>query len=569
MARILAVLVALLLLVPGLALTEPYPETIVISVGRQADLGGTFMEGEDSQNNFINRMLKDVLNIEIDVYDKGFEGDGSNYPNVLGLNVAANTLPDTFGIPNNPQTLAIFQQLVENGRLADLTEAYATEITGDTKALLEEYPSTSLKYTTVHGNLYAVHQGGEDYNTALLWIRKDWLDICGLEVPKTLDEIKNVALTFMEQNPGGADKTIGICLNPDTINGGLFGQWMGILPVFNAFESYPDIWIEKDGEIVYGAVQPETKEALALLADWFAAGVFDADLMSYANGDEVRNTYMSVVPTGCGMIFNAWWDPWVQWNGYADASAQFDPNIEWVAVMAPLNGDGKFVPKNEREFPAGQVVNADFEHPEAVLRAMNLISEVDTFRNPEYKDIYETYYRPAEGVAGTRAATPFMFGLAMRQSRRFIAEAINEYMATGVLDTPDYITEGDKDYIRGAYDWVHNNTMAQWYVDTTQGDEIAGPFMFQYVGNYCQNAVGNIYLDAVNSGLYDTMPQAGFPSETKADEEYGKALLDLRNTAFYEIIAGLQPIDYFDVFVMQWHDLGGAEITAELNALER
>ena len=575
-AKIIPVLLAILLLVPtavgfgsGGDQVQPYPETITLTVGRMADLGGAFLEGEDSQNNFITRMLKDVLNIEIDVYTNGFEGDGSSYPNVLALNAAAGTLPDTFGIQNNPQSLAIFRQLVENGKLADLTGAYASEVTGETKAYLDANPSTSQKYTTVDGKLYGVHNGGEDFNTALLWVRQDWLDICGLEAPKTLDEIKEVALAFMEKNPGGAEKTIGICLSPDTINGGLFGQWMGILPVFNAFDSYPDIWIEKDGQIVYGAVQPETKEALALLADWYAAGVFDADLMSFPNGDEVRNTYLSVVPTACGMIFNAWWDPWVQWNGYADASAQFDAGIEWVAVMAPLNADGKFVPKNEREFPSGQVVNANCANPEAVLRAMNLISEVDTFRNPAYKDLYETYYRPAEGVAGTRAATPFMYGLATRQMRLFIAEEINKYKETGILDAPDYITEGDKDYIRGAYDWVNNNTMEKWYEDTTQGDEIAGPYMFQYVGHYCQDGVGNIYLDAANSGIYATMPQAGFASETTADEEYGKALSDLRNIAFYEIISGLQPIDYFEEFVSLWHELGGAEITAQLNALPR
>jgi putative aldouronate transport system substrate-binding protein len=568
LVKALAVLVTLALLAPGLALGSiiPFEETIVMSVGRMADLGGTFMEGDDSQNNFITRMLKNILNIEVDVYNKGFEGDGSSYPNDLALNVAGNTLPDTFGIPNNPQSLAIFHQLVENGKLADLTEVYAAELSGDTKAFLEENPVTSQKYTTVDGKLYAVHNDGEDYNTALLMVRKDWLDLLNLEVPKTLEDIKNVALAFVENNPGGADKTVGIIISPDIINGGLFGQWMGILPVFNAFGSYPDIWIEKDGRIVNGAVQPETKEALALLADWFALGILDPDLLSLKNGDEARDNYLSVKPTASGMIFNAWWDPWVQWDGYQDASVKFTEGAEWISVMAPLNGDGKFAPKNEQEFPGGQVVNADFAYPEAVMRAINLMSEVDTFRNPDYKVIYDTYYKPAEGVAGTRASTPFMFTFAQRQMRLNIAEEINKYKATGILDTPDYITDGDKDYIRGAYDWANGDKLAPWYEDPEQD---AAPYMFQYVGHYGHDIIGNLYLDAVNSGVYQTMPQAGFASETASDEEFGKALLDLRNTAFYEIIAGLKPIDYFDEFVVLWHELGGEQITEELNDIPR
>lgn len=38
---------------------------------------------------------------------------------------------------------------------------------------------------------------------SVLNIRKDWLDMYGLEEPKTLDDIEHIAQVFLEKQPGG------------------------------------------------------------------------------------------------------------------------------------------------------------------------------------------------------------------------------------------------------------------------------------------------------------------------------------------------------------------------------
>jgi putative aldouronate transport system substrate-binding protein len=43
-------------------------------------------------------------------------------------------------------------------------------------------------------------------------------------------------------------------------------------------------------------------------------------------------------------------------------------------------------------------------------------------------------------------------------------------------------------------------------------------------------------------------------------------LTTMEDEAFLLIITGQQPIDYFDTFVQQWLDAGGAEITAQIEA---
>ncbi|HML48481.1 MAG TPA: ABC transporter substrate-binding protein, partial [Clostridia bacterium] len=48
--------------------------------------------------------------------------------------------------------------------------------------------------------------------------------------------------------------------------------------VFNAYNSYPGDWIwDQDGNAVYGSVQPQTKEALQKLQDWYKAGILDRE----------------------------------------------------------------------------------------------------------------------------------------------------------------------------------------------------------------------------------------------------------------------------------------------------
>jgi putative aldouronate transport system substrate-binding protein len=92
--------------------------------------------------------------------------------------------------------------------------------------------------------------------------------------------------------------------------------------------------------------------------------------------------------------------------------------------------------------------------------------------------------------------------------------------------------------------------------------------MFQYVGHYGHDLIGNLYVDAQRQGIYEEKLQA-FVGATESDAEYGAMLMDLRNTAFMQIITGAQPLSYFDEFVTQWRRLGGDIITAEVNAAVR
>ena len=542
-----------------------YDTPVRMTVGRESNAGGQFAAGQTSEDNGWTRMLKEVLNIEIDVRN-GFEVVGGDYDQLLALRVASDRLPDTFGISDNARGMNMFYNLVEGRKLADLTNLFPAVVGGMTRAYLDTLNLRELnQYMTVNNRLYGIHSGREGYNTGLLWVRKDWLDKCNLPVPRTMDDIANVAREFVRQRPGGQANTIGLAFNPDP-NGGIFGQWLGILPLFNAFGSYPDLWIRNAaGQIVNGAIQPETKEALRLLASWVQSGVIDRNMVTMRNGDEVRDTYIST--NACGMYFQAWWDPWVTWDSLQAASVKFTQGVEWVPVMAPLNPQGKWSPKNESISLGGQVIRAGFSNPEAVIKAINLFEEVNKFRNPVYEPYRDIFIKPIEGQTDGRTNSPFRNGLVTLMDRVEGAPIITDYLRTGRLTLPETsIAFGIKDYIEGAYNWERNNTMANWY--RSRNDAEAEQYMFQYVGHWAFDVVMNMYLEAERTGLMvEKIP--AFTGTTDTHIEVGAMLDDLRNTAFMQIISGARPIDYFDTFVADWRRLGGDTVTAEVNAAVR
>ena len=96
-----------------------------------------------------------------------------------------------------------------------------------------------------------------------------------MEPPKTMDELRQVADAFTNKDPdkNGKKDTFGLAMYKDIFGGG-FGNVEGL---FNGFGAYPNIWIEKDGKLVYGSVQPEMKKALEFIQGLYKDGLIDPE----------------------------------------------------------------------------------------------------------------------------------------------------------------------------------------------------------------------------------------------------------------------------------------------------
>ena len=108
-----------------------------------------------------------------------------------------------------------------------------------------------------------------------MW-RMDWLKNAGIDkVPETLDEMHDAFVAFTNGDPdkNGKKDTYGM-------TGDLTATHFTFTEIFGAFGVLPFNWMEVDGKVVYGGLQPETKQALALLAQWYKEGLISPDFIT-------------------------------------------------------------------------------------------------------------------------------------------------------------------------------------------------------------------------------------------------------------------------------------------------
>ncbi len=142
-------------------------------------------------------------------------------------------------------------------------------------AYINKYAPEAWLYSRVDGKNYGLpnvnHMHMLSDTTAY---RKDWLDKFGLKMPETLDELHTVLYKFANEDPdgNGVKDTYGM-----TVQSAHYQHYFG--EVFGAFGCLPFDWQEVDGEIVYGGLTPECKEALTVLAQWYKEGIIHPDFI--------------------------------------------------------------------------------------------------------------------------------------------------------------------------------------------------------------------------------------------------------------------------------------------------
>ncbi len=198
-----------------------------------------------------------------------------------------------------------------------------------------------------------------------MWIRQDWLDNLGLEVPRTWDELAAVAEAFVTQDPDGNGEadTIGILgpSNTDHMNG-IGGNQFGLDPLFSSFQSYPQYWLQdEDGTVKYGSIQPETRTALEKIQKLYTDKLIDTEML-------VRSDCQEAVLSGkVGIFFGPWW------IGYTVSDATLAGAADWRAYFTPLSEDGKYythMPDPTRPYV---VVSKACKNPEAAIKIINYL----------------------------------------------------------------------------------------------------------------------------------------------------------------------------------------------------
>jgi putative aldouronate transport system substrate-binding protein len=420
------------------------------------------------------------------------------------------------------------QQLAEAGAIEDLTGIVERYANAD---LLENWNQTggvALAAATIDGKVMGIPNVQPQADAPIMvWVRQDWLDKLGLEGPETLDDVEAIAKAFMEQDPdgNGAADTYGLTgtMNPVMVPGNLHG----FDTIFNVYGAFPEIFFRNDaGEIVYGSLQPETKEALARLAALYQAGIIDPEFATKTtdNSNEI------VVGGKGGIMMGPWWIPW--WP-LAD-SVNLDPNANWQPFMLK-DKDGDYTFAMGDYTYSFVVVKKGYAHPEIALKILNVQNDISYGLNDAPQ-----YYPNFNEIWGLLFPIPFLI------EQPYVVERMGtEYQQAldGALDPATF-----SDAMKIEYDQIQQ--------------DIAAPRSES--SNW---AVRMARLDAANllAGGYDEVRTDPVAARVIAVDPTWPALKKLEEETFLQIITGARSVDDFDAFVEEWNNSGGAALLEKMN----
>ncbi len=205
------------------------------------------------------------------------------------------------------------------GVLAPLDDALAAN--GD--FILNSIPDENWDAVRINGSIVAVPRPANYQSTNEgMMIRKDWLDMLGLDIPRTVEEFYEVLVAFKENDPAGGGNTVpaaGVAV--DYGIQGLAAGFGVLVP-----------WARRDGEIVAPWIEPEAREYLGFVRRLYEEELLNIDFPVLTSADPVDELFMS---GNAGMSTVAWWS--ATWM--LPAFNENVPDGEFVYI-APAIGPG-------------------------------------------------------------------------------------------------------------------------------------------------------------------------------------------------------------------------------------
>lgn len=506
-----------------------YDKPITIKVGKSVGPTDKYPEGDSIENNIWTRFYKEELGIDVKMAWTALMGE--QYDQKAKLAIASGNMPDLMTV--NAQQLA---QLVENDQIADLTDAVKQNASELTNALLNADGGMAMKAVTYNGKIMAIPSTGSMIDSSnVLWIRQDWLDKLGLQPPKTIADLKKIAEAFTKSDPNGNGKsdTFGLGITKDlwSITG-----TAGLEGFFNSYHAYPTIWVnDGSGHLAYGAVQPANKQALADLQEMYRAGWIDPEF-GVKDGGQVSE---DISANKIGMLFGKMSTPF-----YFLATIMADPGIDWRPF--PLPSFDATPAATQQDFPVQNyyVVRKGYEHPEAVVKMLNLAEEVTRTSDSEIHNRLKPQFDAALDKTEGFAAFPIVFGDLPTKN---ITTYLNIKKAMETKDESVLTTKDERTSYEGLLDYIQTKNPANvtyWLVFGPNGSQ-------SVLNEYYRN---NRYVGTEFYG-------AATPAMTTKQSTLNKLIVQ----EFTKMIVGNSSIDRFDQFVRDWNKIGGEQITKEVN----
>ena len=497
---------------------EAYPELVTYTLGQMSGANNSNLpDGDTYEDNAYTRYLRKMLNIQNDNVYMEREDRYDEFVNIL---VKDQTLPDVL-VVSDRNTL---KELVENNLVEDLTDVYENCTTPRIKEMFESYGGDLLNAGRFDGKLMAIPETVTDHGPRLLWLRKDWIDELGLEEPKTLDDAFDIIDAFVKNKMGTSDGEDPVGLVCDTDLVGSTSSSYSVDPVFDKFHASPQRWVNQDGEIIYGSVTQETRDALEYLHGLYERGVLDKNFALRA-----QNNLRDLVVSGkCGAFFGLWWTP----NNPLVDVYEKDKDADWEPyyLQTPETGEA-YASFRDNKYV---VVRKGYEHPEIVMKIISVLFDYTRYEAEDADEVNEYF---ALNVDPT--ARPLVINVDYNEATFQITKDI--LAVENGTKKEESLSAIEESYYEACENFLHGKS-------STPEDWAAYKSRISAVG---------LLVD----GNYQS-PDMNYLDDT--DGEIPKSLQQLEKDTFIQIIMGVKPISYFDTFVKEWYAQGGEELTDQI-----
>lgn len=495
-----------------------YPETVTYTLGKiSGENQSNLPAGETYEDNAYTRYLLEMLNIQ---NEDVFELEGTAYEQALEVAIADNDIPDVLVVQGRDN----LKKLVEKGLVEDLTATYEECTTERIKEMYESYGDGLLNSAIFDGKLYAFPDTVIDNGSMLLWMREDWIQELGLEEPETLEEAMEIVRQFVKADMAGDGTTVGLACSADMVADSR--TTYGVNPIFTEFGAAPGEWtLDENGNVVYGSVTQETKEALIYLNELYESGVIDERFLLR----KTENLNDMVAEGKCGAVFGYWWAP----NNPLSSTNKADQSAVWKPYL--LTGQEKC--RTLESYTDWQyfVVRKGYEYPEVVAKQLSVLFDYTRYEDRNASEINDYFSQNVDPTARpVNINVDYWDGL-YRTTDHILAAMNKEIRVQDLtgIEKAYYLTS--KSYMDGSL--------------TTVNGWAAYASRIQAVGLLSESGRGTQRI-----------------SMGDADGEIPQDLRKLETETFLQIVCGVQNADYFDEFVVKWYASGGEALTQEVQA---
>lgn len=531
------------------AVSLPYNPPIKLFANPDGDPNNELPEGDAPNNNEFTRWAKTALGIEWEA--KWLSPDLDTARQKFNLAVASNDLPDV--VATSPEELMKAARAGLLVPMDDLIEKHASPLV---KSLIQEFDTASdgKAFTLLRhdGKAYGFPRIADVWSSTAnaLWVRRDVMEELGVTtVPETLEQFEGVLTSYKEKYPDNIAFQVGSDLG-------------GTNYVMSAHGAKRNFWYDNgNGELLYGSVQPEVKEALATLQKWYKNGWIDQEFIAKKdNTFNSGNTFAMHMP---------WW--------FVFAIADLTKNVPNAKVWPIPAFKG---PNGSRVVTVGASpvswafgISAKSTHPEASILQLNAITESQYRNDKELRAKFDFRYPETPVQEPTNKGEITVADGTVEFKRgvwNYPAEVqgppswFNKYLPHLQHDSMGIVINERANQLKSQFERVgkaiaENTTDKLDAMDTEaykglidRGIQYEGIFEMIRLWD-AQREQGIVQYDAWSGGSTPSMVEKNAYLNTLEQETFAK------------IVVGEQPLDAFDGFVQQWKDGGGDKITAEVN----